>query len=93
MKILTALRLSNREPVWLACDHSWTSSIAAAEIAADAVTEEKLERAGIAARLKQEVCDLRFIDVAIVDGLASPLGGRKSEVAGKQAASHGNMAA
>ena len=75
MKVLSALRLSNRETVWLACDHSWASSIDAAEIAADKVTEEKLERAGIAAHLKQEVCDLRFIDVAIVDGAACPLRG------------------
>jgi len=72
MKILTANRLSDGEAVWLAADHSWAESIDGAEIARDAATEERLERAGKAAYLKNEVVDVNLIDVALVDGQVSP---------------------
>ena len=73
MKMLTANRLANGQAVWLAADHSWAASIEDAEICRDAATEEKLERAGKAALLKNEVADVSFIDIAIVDGVIRPL--------------------
>lgn len=73
MKILTANRLSDGEAVWLAADHSWAGTIHAAEIAFDKAVEEKLERAGKAALLKNEVIDVNLIDVVIVDGGIHPL--------------------
>ena len=73
MKILTANRLRDGEAVWLAADHSWAASIEAAEIARDKATEEKLERAGKAALLKNEVVDVNLIDVAVADGEIRPL--------------------
>ena len=73
MKILTANRLSDGEAVWLAPDHSWTVAIEAAEIAQDPATQEKLERAGRAALLKNEVVDVNLVDVAIVEGEIHPL--------------------
>ena len=73
MKILTANRLRDGEAVWLAADHSWTTSIEGAEIARDAAIQEKLERAGRAALLKNEVVDVNLVDVAIVDGALRPL--------------------
>jgi hypothetical protein len=73
MKILTANRLSDGEAVWLAADHSWAESIHAAEVARDAVTEEKLERAGKAAALKNEVIDVELIDIQLIDGEIVPL--------------------
>lgn len=73
MKVLTANRLIDGEAVWLAADHSWVESIDAAEIARDAACEEKLERAGKAAFLKNEVVDVNLIDVTIVDGRVWPL--------------------
>ncbi len=72
MKILTANRLVDGEVVWLAADHSWTATIAGAEIAHDAATEEKLARAGHAAFLKNEVVDVNLIDVAVTDGRIEP---------------------
>jgi hypothetical protein len=73
MKILTANRLTDGEAVWLASDHSWAETIQAAEIARDKATEEKLERAGRAAFLKNEVVDVDLVDVEIVDGAIRPL--------------------
>lgn len=73
MKILTANRLRDGEAVWLAADHSWAVFIDAAEIARDQATEEKLERAGKAALLKNEVVDVNLIDVALADGEIRPL--------------------
>lgn len=73
MKILTANRLSDGEAVWLAPDHSWAVTIDVAEIAHDRATEERLERTGKAALLKNEVVDVNLIDVAIVDGAVRPL--------------------
>lgn len=73
MKILTANRLSDGEAVWLASDHSWAETIDAAEIARDPATEEKLERAGKAGFLKNEVVDVELIDVQIVDGRIWPV--------------------
>lgn len=73
MKILTANRLCDGEAVWLAADHSWAETIHAAEIAFDKAVEEKLERAGKAALLKNEVIDVNLIDVAFVDGAVRPL--------------------
>lgn len=73
MKILTANRLSDGEAVWLAADHSWSEAIDAAELARDAATEERLERAGKAAFLKNEVVDVNLIDVEVVDGAIRPL--------------------
>ncbi|TYR29578.1 DUF2849 domain-containing protein [Mesorhizobium microcysteis] len=73
MKILTANRLRDGEAVWLAADHSWAASIEAAEIARDKATEEKLERAGKAALLKNEVVDVNLIDVTVADGEIRPL--------------------
>jgi len=61
MKILTANRLIDGEAVWLCSDHSWAETIEAAEIARDAATEEKLERAGKAAVCKNEVVDLALV--------------------------------
>lgn len=73
MKILTANRLTDGEAVWLCSDHSWTENIAAAEIARDPAIEEKLERAGVAALLKNEVIDVNLIDIEIVDGSIRPV--------------------
>jgi hypothetical protein len=61
------------EAVWLAADHSWVETIHEAEIAHDAAVAEKLERAGKAAFLKNEVVDVELIDVTIVDGAIWPL--------------------
>ncbi|MEO3386873.1 DUF2849 domain-containing protein [Mesorhizobium sp. CAU 1741] len=72
MKILTANRLTDGEAVWLAPDHSWATSIEAADVAQDTATEEKLERAGKAALVKNEVVDVNLIDVAIVEGSIVP---------------------
>lgn len=68
MQILTANRLRDREVVWLAADHSWTDRIESAEIARNEATAEKLERAGRAALLKNEVIDVNLVDVEIVAG-------------------------
>lgn len=73
MKILTANRLTDGKTVWLAADHSWARGIDDAEIALDSATEEKLERAGKAAFLKNEVVDVNLIEVALVDGSLRPL--------------------
>lgn len=73
MKILTANRLTDGEAVWLSGDHSWAEAIVAAEIARDKATEEKLERAGEAAFLKNEVVDVNLIDIELVDGTPVPL--------------------
>jgi hypothetical protein len=73
MKVLTANKLTNGEAVWLAADHSWAKTIHAAEIALDASIEEKLERAGKAAFLKNEVVDVVLIDVELVEGHVRPL--------------------
>jgi hypothetical protein len=73
MKILTANRLTDGEAVWLAPDHSWAVSIAIAEIARDKASEEKLERTGRAALLKNEVVDVVLVDIEIVDGAVRPL--------------------
>ncbi|MEO3997770.1 DUF2849 domain-containing protein [Mesorhizobium sp. CAU 1732] len=72
MKVLTANRLIDGEAVWLASDHSWAETIHAAEIARDTETEEKLERAGKAAYLKNEVVDVNLIDIQLVDGSIRP---------------------
>lgn len=72
MKILTANRLSDGLAVWLARDHSWAERIGEAEIAGDAATEEKLERAGHAALLKNEVVDVNLIDIDVADGEIVP---------------------
>lgn len=73
MKILTANRLTDGEAVWLAPDHSWSSDITHAQIAHDKLVEEKLERAGKAAFLKNEVVDVALVDIGIVDGAIRPL--------------------
>jgi hypothetical protein len=73
MKILTANRLSDGAAVWLTRDHSWATRIEAAELAADDATAEKLERAGRAAFLKNEVVDVNLIDVALEAGAVRPL--------------------
>jgi hypothetical protein len=72
MKILTANRLTDGEAVWLACDHSWVEAICDAQIAIDVATVEKLERAGKAAFLKNEVVDVNLIDVSLVNGRVEP---------------------
>ena len=72
MKIMTANRLTDGIAVWLRADHSWSPDIAEAEIAADAVCEEKLNRAGHAAFLKNEVVDVNLVDVDLVDGAIVP---------------------
>ena len=72
MKILTANRLTDGEAVWLCADHSWAETIDVAEIARDAATEEKLERAGKAALCKNEVVDLALVDIDLVDGRIWP---------------------
>ncbi len=72
MKIVTANRLTDGEAVWLAADHSWAASMEAAEVAQDKATEEKLERAGRAALLKNEVVDVNLVDVTVVDGRIVP---------------------
>ena len=72
MKILTANRLIDGEAVWLAADHSWATDIDAAEIAQDKATEEKLERAGKAAFLKNEVVDVNLVDITLVNGAIHP---------------------
>lgn len=73
MKVLTANRLVDGVAVWLADDHSWTPHLDEAEIARDAVCIEKLERAGHAAFLKNEVVDVALIDVELADGTLRPL--------------------
>lgn len=73
MKMLTANRLIDGEAVWLASDHSWADTIEAGEIARDDATVERMERAGKASLLKNEVVDVNLIDVAIVDGAIRPL--------------------
>ncbi|TKT82675.1 DUF2849 domain-containing protein [Aquamicrobium sp. LC103] len=73
MKVLTANRLADGEAVWLASDHSWAETIDAAEIARDVGIEEKLQRAGRAAYLKNEVVDVDLIDVELVDGVVRPV--------------------
>jgi hypothetical protein len=70
---MTANRLSDGEAVWLAADHSWAERIEGAEIARDEATAEKLERAGRAAFLKNEVLDLALVDIEIVGGRIRPL--------------------
>lgn len=72
MKILTANRLKDGVSVWLASDHSWVTTIEAAEVAEDAIQEEKLERAGKAAFLKNEVIDVNLIDVERVGAGVRP---------------------
>jgi hypothetical protein len=72
MKIVTANRLIDGEAVWLGADHGWVETIDRAEIARDAATEEKLERAGKAAVCKNEVVDLALVDVDLVDGRIVP---------------------
>jgi hypothetical protein len=73
MKILAANRLSDGRAVWLAPDHSWSEEIDGAEIAHDAAGQEKLERTGQAAFLKNEVLDVELIDVQIVNGSVIPV--------------------
>lgn len=73
MKIVTANRLSDGIAVWLAADHSWAAWIDGAEIAFDEATEEKLQRAGKAAFLKNEVVDVNIIDVEISGGRVRPV--------------------
>ncbi|MEZ5810163.1 MAG: DUF2849 domain-containing protein [Rhizobiaceae bacterium] len=73
MKILTANRLTDGEAVWLSGDHSWAVSIEAAEIARNEAVEEKLNRAGHAALLKNEVIDVNLVDIELVDGRPVPL--------------------
>jgi len=72
-KILTANRLSDGEAVWLAADHSWVERIDDAEVACCEETREKLERAGKAAFLKNEVVDVDLIDVELVNGKVWPI--------------------
>jgi hypothetical protein len=72
MKILTANRLSDGLAVWLARDHSWADHIDDAEVASDGVVAEKLELAGKAAFLKNEVVDVNLIDVDLIDGQIAP---------------------
>jgi len=73
LKILTANRLTDGEAVWLAADHSWVETIDAAEIARDKPAEERLEQAGRAAALRNEVIDVNLIDVDVRDGAIQPL--------------------
>lgn len=72
MKVLTANRLSDGEAVWLADDHSWVEFIAGARIAGDETAEEKLERAGQSAFLKNEVVDVNLIDIELIEGFPVP---------------------
>jgi hypothetical protein len=72
MKILTANRLRDGQAVWLAGDHSWADRIGEAEIAGDEATVEKLERAGLAAFVKNEVIDVNLIEVNVFDGEIEP---------------------
>lgn len=73
MKILTANRLSDGEAVWLAADHSWIEQIDGAEVARDEATVEKLERAGKAAFLKNEVVDVELVDIEFAGGAIRPV--------------------
>jgi len=72
MKILAANRLTDGEAVWLMDDHRWSETIHDACIARDKADEERLERAGEIAVLRNEVVDISLIDVAIVDGVIRP---------------------
>jgi hypothetical protein len=72
MKILTANRLIDGEVVWLSPCHSWVTEIAGAEIARDALAEEKLTRAGEAALARNEVVDVNLIEVELADGTIRP---------------------
>jgi hypothetical protein len=73
MKILTANRLVDGEAVWMAADHSWADTIAAAEIARDASSEERLRQIGMASFGRNEVIDVDLIDVELTDGVIRPL--------------------
>ncbi len=73
MKILTANRLSDGEAVWLSTDHSWADVIIGAEIAADGQAQEKLERAGHSAFLKNEVVDINLVDIELIEGAPVPI--------------------
>lgn len=73
MKVLTANRLSDGIAVWLGADHSWCETISEAELAANETTIEKLERAGKAAFLKNEVVDVNLIDVEMSGGAIVPV--------------------
>jgi len=73
MKILTANRLTDGEAVWLAGDRSWVEMIEGSEIARNDESKEKLERAGHAAFLKNEVVDVNLIDIELIDGVPVPV--------------------
>lgn len=72
MKILTANRLRDGQAVWLRRDHSWAEHIGQAEVACDEAALEKLQRAGTAAFLKNEVVDVNLVDVDLADGVIVP---------------------
>lgn len=73
MKILTANRLINGEAVWFTADRSWAPEIDAADLARDKEAEERLEQAGKAAFLNNEVLDVEMVDVELVDGRIRPI--------------------
>jgi hypothetical protein len=72
MKIMTANRLFDGEPVWYA--HGvWVETIEAAEIAADKPDEALLEAAGKQALAANQVVDVELIDIESVDGGIRPV--------------------
>jgi Protein of unknown function (DUF2849) len=73
MKILTANRLTDGEAVWYATDHSWSETIAGAELAPDKAAEDQLAAIGKAAYLANQVLDVDLIDVDMIDGDIVPV--------------------
>lgn len=73
MKVLTANRLSDGEAVWYAPSHTWSETLAGAEVARDKDHEERLEAIGKAAFAANQVVDVDLIDVDLVDGVIVPL--------------------
>ncbi|WEX09327.1 DUF2849 domain-containing protein [Chelativorans sp. AA-79] len=73
MKLVAANRLIDGVAVWLGPDGGWVEDISEAEIARDKETQERLERTGREAFVRNEVLDVELIDVEIVDGTVRPL--------------------
>lgn len=72
MKVLTANRLTDGEAVWYAPTHTWSETLAGAEVARDKEHEEKLEAIGKAALEANQVVDVNLIDVELIDGELVP---------------------
>lgn len=72
MKVLTANRLADGIAVWFAGDR-WAETVQGAQVAADAQAEARMEQAGKAAYLNNEVVDVNLIDVTVEAGAVVPV--------------------